>query len=91
MLGQALEAARAIKQEGSRSEALAALTARLATRPTASLYPLWSRTLPVLASRTRRALLADLRGFLPVILRLAGPQAAADIFRAIQDVGQWWP
>jgi len=36
-------------------------------------------------------LLADLRALVPVILRLGGPQAVAEIFWAIQDVGRWWP
>jgi hypothetical protein len=90
-LAQALEAARAIGSEGPRSEALAALALHLATRPASPLYSLWSQTLPVLASRTRKDLLADLGALVPVILRLGGPQAAADVYRAILDVGQWWP
>jgi aminopeptidase N len=90
-LAQDLEDERAIRDEDSRSPALAALAPHLATRPAPFLYPLWSKTLPVLASRTRRELLADLSDLLPGILRLGGLQAATEVFRAIQDLGQWWP
>jgi hypothetical protein len=90
-LEQALEAARNIGNEYDRSGALAALAPQLGALPASTLYALWRQTLPVLASRKRRALLADVRALVPVIVRLGGPQAAADVFQAIGDVGKWWP
>ena len=90
-LGEALEAARAIGNEGSRSQALAALAPQLAELTPATLSPLWSRTLRLLATRTRRDLLRDLIALVPVLAALGGAEAAAETFRAIQDVGRWWP
>jgi len=51
----------------------------------------WEHATPVLAHRTRRAFLFDLRSLLPVLAALGGAQAVARTFHAIQDVGQWWP
>src|SRR5262249_42620928 len=91
VLVQTLEAATAIQDEYSRSLALAALAPRLGTSEVSCLLPLWEQTLPILASRTRKDLLADLCSLLPIIVRLGGAQAVAETFRAIQDVGRWWP
>jgi hypothetical protein len=65
--------------------------AAIATAVGADLYSLWTETLPLLARRTRNDLLADLRALEPVVARLGGPEAVAETFRAIQDVGRWWP
>jgi hypothetical protein len=88
---EALGAARTIGDEGDRSSALAALGEHLGTSPVSFLHALWSETLPVLASRSRCDLLSDLQSLLPVIIRLGGPQAAAQVLSAIRDVGRWWP
>jgi hypothetical protein len=72
-------------------QTLAALTVQLATQPASFLYPPWAQALPLLANSTRHDLLFDLRFLMPVIIRLGGPRAVADIFQAIQDVGRWWP
>jgi len=50
-----------------------------------------SWTAQLLARRLRRDLLADLRAPEPVIATLGGAGAVAETFRAIQDVGRWWP
>ncbi|MFN3763285.1 MAG: hypothetical protein ACK4WK_08815, partial [Anaerolineae bacterium] len=91
VLGEALAAAREIGGEYWRAEALAALAPHLAALPRPALYPLWDETLPALAHRTRRDLLADLRALEPVIFALGGAEAVRETFRAIQDVGRWWP
>nr|MBC7245282.1 ATP-binding protein [Chloroflexota bacterium] len=91
LLAEALQAARGIWDEYSRAEALAALAPHLAALPQPHLYPLWAETLPLLARRTRSNLLADLRALQPVIFALGGTGAVAEAFRAIQDVGRWWP
>lgn len=43
------------------------------------------------ARRTRPDLLSDLRALAPLIHALGGESAAAETFRAIQDVARWWP
>ncbi len=91
LLHEALEAARAIRDEEHRSEALAALASRLAELPPTALYSIWSETILFLATRTRRGLLADLGSLVPVLAALGGTEAMAETFRAIQDVGRWWP
>ena len=92
LLGEALEAARAI-EDGSRSGMLAALAPQLADLTPATLSPLWSRTLRHLATRTRWNLLRDLSALVPLLTAtaLGGAEATAETFRAIQDVGRWWP
>jgi len=72
-------------------EALAGLAPHLAQLPRPALYPLWEETLPLLACRARRGLLADLRALAPVMVALGGEKAVGEAFRAIQDVGRWWP
>jgi len=34
---------------------------------------------------------ADLPALAPVIAALGGVEAVVETFRAIQDVGRWWP
>jgi hypothetical protein len=94
VLAEALTAARAIGDEGYRSDALAALAAPLAHLSSADLCAVWTTTLPLLATRTRRDLLADLRNLVPVLAALAGsnaPTELREIARAITDVARWWP
>jgi hypothetical protein len=91
VLSEALAAARAIDDERSRAAALAALVPHLARLPCQALYPLWKTTLHHSATRPRKDLLADLRALLPVIATLGGEEAVVETFRAIQDVGRWWP
>ena len=74
-----------------RADALAALAPHLAQMDPQELYPLWRETLPVLAARPRKELLANLKALVPVIHALGGREAIAETFRAIQDVGRWWP
>ena len=94
-LHEALAAAREIRDEDARARAcaraLASMASHLAAFPRPALYPLWDETLRALARRTRRDLLADLRALMPLILRLGGPQAIAETFRAVRDVARWWP
>ena len=89
--GEAVEAARAIGDTGARSEARAALALRFAELPPATLSPLWSKTIRLLATRTREGLLGDLCTLVPVLAALGGTVATAETFRAIQDVRRWWP
>ena len=70
---------------------LAALAPQLAKLTSTTLSPLWSRTLRLLATRTRRDLLRDLITLLPLLTALGGAEAVAEIARAIRDVGRWWP
>jgi uncharacterized protein YeeX (DUF496 family) len=77
--------------EETRSKARSALVRRLAALPRSTLYPTWDEMLPVLAARTRRDLLTDLRVLKLVIRALGGAKAIAETARAIQDVARWWP
>jgi len=88
-LGEALEAAWANKFDESR--ALAALALRLAELPPATLYPHWSKKIRLSATRTRDGLLGDLCALVPVLAALGGTEEVVETFRAIQDVGRWWP
>ncbi|MCQ3974870.1 MAG: hypothetical protein DPW09_15625 [Anaerolineae bacterium] len=101
-LAEALAAARSIEEyetvwwkssgrENLRTAALVRLAPHLARLPLEQLYTLWKETLPVLASQTRPGLLSDLCALVPVIASLDGPEAVAETYRAIQDVGRWWP
>ena len=67
------------------------LASRLVNFPPDHLYPLWAETLPILARRTRPELLIDLGDLAPVIHALGGQEAVGETFRAIRDVGRWWP
>ncbi len=92
LLGEALAAARWIRDKESRAQVLAGLEPHVAQLPSQQLYPAWQETLSVLAIRsTRRDLVSDLRALAPVIAALGGEEAVAETFRAIQDVGRWWP
>ncbi|MBC7226280.1 MAG: AAA family ATPase [Thermoflexales bacterium] len=63
----------------------------LAARERETAYALWPETLRALAARPRPDLLSDLRALSPVLAALGGEAAAGEAFRAIQDVGRWWP
>ncbi len=56
-------------------------------RPAA--YAPWPETLRLLAARTRKDLLSDLRALEPVLFALGGEETVAETFRAIQHVGRW--
>jgi hypothetical protein len=94
VLAEALQAARAIKDEGNRSAALAALAPHLARLPRKDLAALWTETLHLLAARTRADLLGDLHDLAPLLVVLAPPDVGPElpeIARAVADVGRWWP
>jgi len=76
-----------------RIESLSALAPRLAewTRRDEIAYAVLGETLHSLAQRTRKDLLDDLRDLPPRIAALGGVEAVAETFRAVQDVGRWWP
>jgi len=93
-LREALDAARKIRDEGYRAQALAGLVPRLAEwagREPVAARQAWQETLHLLARRTRRDLLSDLRALSPLLAVLGGAEAVAATFRAIQSVGRWWP
>jgi hypothetical protein len=74
-----------------RDTTLSKLAPALATMPAASLYPLWCEVLQRIETGPRVALLSDFYALMPAIVSLGGSERAAEIFRAIQDVGRWWP
>jgi hypothetical protein len=97
VLGEALAAARAIDDEGSRAGALAEMTVYLEALPDDDLVSFWLmefdglNLLHSLARRQRRDLLSDLSALAPILSALGGAEAVAGTLRAIQDVGRWWP
>jgi hypothetical protein len=97
MLGDVLMIAREIGSEWSRHRALNGLVTRLTSLSRLKLAQFWFEKrdgfslLHLLARRTRKDLLSDLRAFAPVIVALGGEKAAEETFGAIQDVGRWWP
>ncbi len=91
VLNEALAAARTIEDQEDRAQALMGLGEALAAIPLASLGWLWNETLRDLATRTREHLLSDLRALVQVLTALGGELAVDETFRAIQDVGRWWP
>jgi len=75
----------------NRSWLLTPLARHLAQLPMAILYLLWRETSHILAARTRRQLLADIRALEPVIAALGGSEAVAESAQAMLDVRRWWP
>ena len=95
LLGEALDAARSIEGwKWTRSPALEALAPHLANLPLEDLSAMWTRTVHVLAERTRPDLLGDLPSLAPILAALAQSDAAdefREVARAISDVARWWP
>ncbi len=72
-------------------DALDALTERLCTLERNELAEFLGQRLPELASLSRQLLLVKLKHLAPA-LRVAGDtELAQDVYRAIIDVGRWWP
>jgi hypothetical protein len=93
-LREALRGAGELEIERSRAEVLARLApylAQWANRDSLAACAAWQETLPILARRTRPDLLSDLRALSSLIAALGGEEAIAETFRAVQDVGRWWP
>jgi hypothetical protein len=94
LLPEALRATREIAREGPRSRALAGLALPLTGLSSLDLSSLWLETLPFLAARTRRDVLADLQSLTQVLSALAAPNASTELREvacAITDVARWWP
>jgi hypothetical protein len=75
----------------ARGERFPQLSISLAGLPTADLYPLWLVLPQRMAAGTRAEVLSGIRALAPVIAALGGPEAVAETFRAVQDVGRWRP
>ncbi len=95
VLKRALKMTHAIGDINGRSRALGALGPYLvtdeATLPLGELYALWRDTLHKVTEQRRQDLLAHLQCLAPVISAFGGAEAVEETFRAIQNVGQWWP
>jgi hypothetical protein len=93
-LREAMAAASEIKNEDARARAFAGLVSYLIEwaeqEPTAA-YGVWKDTLHTLARRTCLDLLSDFDALSSWIFALGGKEAIAETFRAIRDVGRWWP
>jgi hypothetical protein len=97
VLAEALEEVRAISEWFSRAEVLSVLSPHLSTLPRPALVRLWLSAqdgvslLRFLSHTSRKGLLAGLRALVSVIAALGGEGVIAETYRAIQDVGRWWP
>lgn len=97
LLFEALEMAMAIEWSFDREKTLTALAPHLAALPKSTLTRAWSELwngdiFPhSLTRNTRKDLLEELFALAPVIYKIGGEEAIAETFRAIQDVGRWWP
>jgi hypothetical protein len=74
-----------------RTEACAHLSRRSVQVPDSDWTTFWSRYLRSLAAQSRQEALASLGTLSPLIANLGSVAAIAETFRAIQDVGRWWP
>ena len=92
LLPQALTIASAIQSEqGRRVQALIALASKQSKMQTGELFPFLQKTLHSLSFQTRRDFLHDIPALASVICALGDRAAVAEVARAIQDVGRWWP
>ncbi|GAK58799.1 NB-ARC domain protein [Candidatus Vecturithrix granuli] len=91
LLSEALTLAPAIDYADNRAQALKSVVPRLIEYPVEELLRLWPGVLARLAQRSRQDLLSDLEALTPVIAIIGGDEAIAELARAIQGVGRWWP
>lgn len=75
----------------SLTTAIETLIPSLMQIPTSEGALVWREALHTLAASTRPTVLVALRSFAPFIAQLGSPEAVAETFYAIQDVGRWWP
>jgi hypothetical protein len=85
------ESIRAVQDARKRVGLLVELMSKPRVSDSREFYSVWYETLQILAARTRQDLLIDIQALGPVIAKLGGEEAIAETFRAIQDVGRWWP
>jgi len=89
-LSEVLKATLGIQDISARKDAFKSLIPELIKLPSSTLYTLWCRILPVLATRTRNDFLSDIQYLIPVIAVLGGKESMCGVYEAIQDVGSWW-
>ncbi|HEX7316256.1 MAG TPA: hypothetical protein VF297_20285 [Pyrinomonadaceae bacterium] len=68
-----------------------ALARRLAQIPIPRRYELWREVLHLLAIQSRDKLLNGVKHFGPILTAFGGPEAVAQVTKAMAEVGQWWP
>lgn len=90
LLPRVLEATLAINNEGPRREVLTHVMRKSAGLPRQTLYSLWRQFLRHSTERTRPDFLADLAGLVPLLPKLGAPEAATQVFAAIQEACRWW-
>lgn len=72
-------------------DAIHALTPCLLQFPALERFDLWRKLLHNLANRSRVDLCDDLETLSSLIYALGGQEAVEETYRALQDVGRWWP
>lgn len=91
ILGEAVAATFKADFTSDRVTALQELAPYLAGLPTEDLLPIARGLLHRLARESRQDQLGYLQPLGSVIFALGGQQAVEETFRAILDVGRWWP
>ena len=74
-----------------RAEVLRSIVASSESLPADCVCRAWADVLHRSANATRQDFLNDLVAVAPIVWRLGGERALIQTFRAIQDVGRWWP
>jgi hypothetical protein len=59
--------------------------------PRKDMMPLLHNALIVLSKERRSEVLQSLRAFVPIMIRIGGPDSATKIFHAVEDASRWWP
>ncbi|MFC8512189.1 hypothetical protein [Streptomyces sp. NPDC057257] len=90
-LDAGMHCALSIPEDEERSGALAAVAESAAALPPTALLHAVRTVLSRAPTLPRSALLTDLAAFAPVLVRIGGRRAAADLADAIDDVTRWWP
>jgi hypothetical protein len=90
-LWEVLVAVSGIEDPNKQEQALTQATRHFLEQSPATLQSLWCGMTPRLAMRMRKDVLSTMPILAPVIAKLGGPEAIAETFHAIQDVGRWWP
>ena len=72
-------------------EALEILAQLGESLPDESAFHLWSFVLSRRLLKPREELVPKIRAMVPVLVGLGGNEAAAELYNAVDDVGNWWP
>lgn len=90
-LGEVLMLALNVVDAGERAGALSAIATEATRMRPAAADEVWWRALRRSSEMSRADLLANLLALSPLLERLDGAEAVAELAEAVHDVGRWWP